>query len=349
MNADRILVRLPNWTGDMVMATPALRALRSGFPSAQITAHVRESLVPLLEGSPHCDEILPLRSWKRGALATWREGRALAERNFDLGICFPDSWSSAGLMRAAGIPVVVGYRRAFREVLLQRAVAPLAEWGAKREVARERYLLHLVEQLGCESRGVELELAFSEEDERRARDVVGEACGGAYAVVAPGAGNGTAKRWGVASFARVAEGLAERGLRSIVIGAPGEIELGRGVVEEAVCDVLDVSGRLPLGTVKALLAGAELLISNDAGARHIAVAFGTPAVVVFGPTSVTKTDCNLGRVAAVAAEVSCRPCRLRECPIDHRCMTRIPASEVLDRAGELVAASSTAAKARRAD
>lgn len=335
MNAKRILVRLPNWTGDVVMATPALRALRVGFSGARITAHMRAELAPLLEGSSHIDEILPLQSSQRGVRASWREGRELAARDFDLGICFPDSWSSVLLMRAAEVPQIAGYRRSFRELLLQRSIAPLPEWGRSREVARERYLLHLVEALGCQSLGTELELPLESEDEAEAAALLGGVADSGYVVLAPGAGNGAAKRWPAEHFALTAEGLAKRGQAVVLCGSPGEVPLARRIGELARCEVLDLTARIGLGGFKALLAGAELLVCNDAGARHVAVAFGTPAVVLFGPTAIAKTDCNLERVRPLAAEVACRPCRLHECPTDHRCMQGIGPEEVVEQASEL--------------
>ncbi|MEE3331819.1 MAG: lipopolysaccharide heptosyltransferase II [Myxococcota bacterium] len=335
MNANRILVRLPNWTGDVVMATPALRALRATFAGAQITAHVREELAPLLEGSTHIDEILPLQSSQRGVRASWREGRELAARGFDLGICFPDSWSSVLLMRAAEVTEIAGYRRSFREILLHRSVAPLPEWGRHREVARERYLLHLVEALGCQSRGTELELPLRSENEAEVASLLGSAAGSGYVVLAPGAGNGAAKRWPAEQFALTAEKLAKRGQRVVICGAPGEVHLAQQICELASSEILDLTGVIGLGGFKALLAGADLLVCNDAGARHVAAAFGTPSIVLFGPTSMAKTDCNLERVRPLAAEVACRPCRLRECPTDHRCMRRIGVEEIVEQAGAL--------------
>lgn len=343
MNPKRILVRLPNWTGDVVMATPALRALRAGFPKAHITAHVREPLAPLLDGLPHCDAILPLRSWRRGAWALAAEARELKAQRFDLGICFPDSVSSALLMRLARIPSVAGYGAGLRAVLLDHVVNRKQDWGARREIAREHYLIHLVESLGCPSRGTQLELVVDSGAADALRSMLGDVAEKSYVVLAPGAGNGSAKRWPADAFARAAEGLVERGSSVVVCGGPGEIELGRSIAENARCDVIDLSGKVGIAELKALLAGAQGLVCNDAGARHIAVALGTPAVVLFGPTSLAKTDCNLERVVALAADVPCRPCRLRECPIDHRCMRGISAADVVDLAVARFSASAAAA------
>lgn len=322
----RIVVRLPNWTGDVVMSTPALRALRAHFAGAHIAALVREGLEPLVEGLESCDEVIALRSWHRGALALVREARALVPRRFELGVCLPDSWSSALFFRFARVERIVGYARAGRSPLLHQAVAPPAEWGPRRRVARERHALQLARALGCAERGTQLELAIAERDEREAERALadaGVAASEPFIAFAPGASFGAAKRWPPASFARTADLLAARGLRAVVVGTPDEAPLGRAIASAASTNAADLTGRIGLGAVKALLRRARALVANDAGARHIAVAVGTPAVVLFGPTDLARTDCNLERVTALAADVPCRPCGLRRCPIDQRCMTRI--------------------------
>jgi ADP-heptose:LPS heptosyltransferase len=91
---------------------------------------------------------------------------------------------------------------------------------------------------------------------------------------------------------------------------------------------LDLTGELGLGALKAVVRRARVLVCNDAGTRHVAAAFGTPCVVVMGPTSLEKTNLNLERVKVLCADVDCRPCYLRECPIDHRCMARVSAERV---------------------
>lgn len=330
--AARIAVRLPNWTGDVVMATPALRALRAGFPRARISALVREGLAPLLDGLAHCDEVVSLRSWRRGAVALLDEARALRAHRFDLGVCLPDSWSSALLLRAAGVACVVGHARAGRAPLLHVAVAPERAWGPRRRVARELRALHVVEAIGCPPRGTHLELAIGARDASEADALL--AAGGlaprdAFVALAPGASYGDAKRWPPASFARVADGLAEIGVRAVVVGAPEEAELARAVARAASCEVVDLVGRAGLGALKAVLARARALVANDAGARHVAVAVGTPAVVLFGPTDLARTDCNLERVTPLATDVPCRPCGRRSCPIDGRCMAGIAPEAVL--------------------
>ena len=125
----QILVRAPNWAGDVVMATPGLRALRAGFPQARIHVLVQAGLAPLLAGSPRIDQVIPLRHDRAGPVARLREVRSLRGRGYDLGLCLPDSFSAALSLRAAGVRQLVGYARNARRLLLDRAIAVPREPG----------------------------------------------------------------------------------------------------------------------------------------------------------------------------------------------------------------------------
>jgi heptosyltransferase-2 len=336
-----ILVRGPNWLGDLVMCTPAFRALREAFPDDRISLHVREELLPLVAGTPWFDAALPVRSYHRGALAMLSEARSLrAGHRFDLGICIPDSWSSALLMRAAAVRQVVGFAHAGRGWLLHDSPAPPPGAGPRNWVARERHALALVEAAGAPARGTQLQLFTTPEEEDRASSALAARglVDGGFVAVAPGASYGSAKCWPPASFARVADDAIERGLSVCLIGAAGERALVGEVAAQMRQAPIDLSGALDLGALKAVLRRSRVLVCNDAGARHVAVAFGVPCVVLMGPTSLLKTDCNLERVRVIDTNVDCRPCYERVCPIDHRCMTRIAPERVSAAVAEIVAA-----------
>ena len=325
--AERILVRVPNWLGDLVMATPALRALRAGAPRAEITLHGRPALLSLLEASPWCDRLVPLRSYHRGPGSMWQEGFALRAHDFDLGLTLPDSWSAAFLLRVACRGRTVGYESPGRAVLLDRAVPappPL--------LPREDHALGLVRALGgaAEDTAVELRVASARAEEIEAW-FAREGVRGAdpLVLVAPGASYGAAKRWPPASFAACADALARRGCQVALIGSPEEKPLGRAVRDAMRADAWDWTGAFELGATAALVQRASLVICNDAGARHLAAALGVPCIALFGPTSVAKTARNLERVSVATSSVGCRPCYHRDCPTDHRCLRRITVQAVV--------------------
>ena len=351
--ARSILVRAPNWTGDVIMATPGFRALRAGFPDARIALHGRASQLPLLTGAPWFDELLPLRSAEHG-LAPLREGLALRGRRFDLGLCLPDSFSSALIMRAAGVRRIVGYARDARRWLLHQVVTPPAAPRVGRGgplLPRELHVLGLVEAVGCAPRGTHLELFVTpaeEEAAARALAAGGLEANAPYAVLAPGASFGPSKQWPVGHFARAADALAEAGARAVLVGTPGERPLAAAVAGAMRTRPVDLTGALDLGGLKAVVRRARVVLCNDAGTRHVAVAFGVPAVVLMGPTSLEKTALNLERVTVLTEDVECRPCYLRTCPIDHRCLVRISPERALAAALPALGAKSGGAAIRGA-
>jgi heptosyltransferase-2 len=309
------------------MATPGFRALRAAFPRARIAAHARPAFAPLVAGAPWFDEVIPLASYHQGARALLREGFALRGRRFDLGVCLPDSFSAALLFRVAGVRKVAGYDTQGRRALLDVAVA-----APPAMTARERHVLGVVEALGCPARGTHLELFVTDAEETAARAVLTRHAIGAdepLAAIAPGASYGSSKLWPAEHFAAVGDALAAEGVRVVILGSPDEAPLAQRVAAAMRAPAAVLAGDLDLGSMKAVMRRARVLVCNDAGARHVAVALGVPSVVVFGPTSLAKTNLNLERVRALAADVACRPCYHRECPTDHRCMTRLEPARVI--------------------
>jgi heptosyltransferase-2 len=323
--AERIVVRAPNWLGDVVMATPGLRALRKHAPSAHITVQLPDSLAPLLEGSPHVDAIVAMAGRPHGLRALWREARRLrAAGPFDYGVCLPESHSSALIMRAAGVRRIGGYARSGRGVWLHDPIEAPPEWGRRRMVAREIFVTTLLEGLGCPGDGSRLELTATAAAEREADRLLAP-LGAARSIVglAPGASFGPSKRWPESSFADLADRFVGGGDAVVLIGSATERELIERIRARMRTSAVSLAGRTPLGVLPALMRRLSLLVCNDAGARHVAVACGVPTTVFMGPTALEKTGENLERVAVLTHDVPCRPCYQRHCPIDHGCMTGI--------------------------
>lgn len=325
-----ILVRGPNWLGDLVMSTPGFRALRQGFPDSRITLLVRAPLAPLLAGAPWFDEIRPLHSYHRGPLAMAGEAAALRRVGYDLGVCIPESWSSTLLMSLAGVGYRVGYggRNGVRgrSLFLSQSVPVPAAWGKRRLVARERFVLDLVSAIGCATEDERLALHTTEAEESTAEALLrshGIAPGTPLVAIAPGASYGSSKLWPAESFAKVGDEAARSGARVLVLGTSEEALLAERVVQGMHAGGISLAGAVDLGGLKAVLRRCRVLICNDAGARHVAVALGVPGVVMMGPTSLEKTNLNLDLVRVLETDVACRPCYHRVCPIDHRCMTRL--------------------------
>ncbi|MEP6715278.1 MAG: lipopolysaccharide heptosyltransferase II [Terriglobia bacterium] len=325
----KIAVRATNWIGDAVMSLPALRALRTGFPDAEITVLARPWVADLYCGERSIDSVIALegspgpREWR----VKWKLAQRLREKNFDLAILFPNSFESAALVFAAGIPRRVGYARDGRGVLL---TDPMDTPGADEIPRHERFFyLEMLRRAGLiaefdrENEGIYLDGA----DAARARGrELFEARGlpGPVVGVSPGAAYGTAKRWLPEKFAQAAR---ELGGTVAVFGSAAERSLCEDVARQA--GGTSLAGSTTLREFIDMTAACEVFLSNDSGAMHIAAALRVPSVTVFGPTDETATGPSGTNAGIVRQPVECAPCRLRECPIDHRCMTRVTVEQVV--------------------
>ena len=328
----KVLVQLPNWVGDVVMATPALRAVRAGFEGAEVVLLGRPHLLSMLEGAPWFDRAIPLAG-KGGPLAPLIVGRALRAERFDLALVLPNSWSSAITALVAAIPRRLGYAVDGRGVLLTRSL-PVMRVGRLRPVPMTAYYLELARLAGCpaDRTGARLELPVTPEREERADSwfrAHAVAPGERPIALSVGASFGPAKRWTVQGWAAVAEHFLEAGRSVVLHGGPGD----RAEVEAVLARIrrpgaiaaLDV----PLKDLVCHVRRSSLLITTDSGVRHFGVAAGIPVVVVMGPTHPNYTEVDYDRYAVLLEKVECWPCHLRDCPIDHRCMSRIRPERVI--------------------
>lgn len=336
----RILVRAPTWVGDAVMASPALRALRAAQPEAEIAVEGRPVLRDLLRGLPWFDEFLP--DGQRGAAGLWARARALRVRRFDWALLLPDSPRAALGPFLAGVPRRVGYARdALRRALLTEALERPRENGRPRPMSTVERYLGLTRHLGCPDRGHHLELAVDEEAVGRVnealvrRDVRADE---GVLVVTPGAAFGPSKRWPPAHFARACDLIARRlGLRPVIAPGPDELALAEAIASRAHEPAVALTDPpLGLGELKALVARSRLLLTNDTGPRHVAVALGCPVIVVMGPTDPRYTAHALERQRVLREDVPCSPCQLKNCPIDHRCLRQLAPERAAVAAQELL-------------
>lgn len=294
-----MVIVCPSWVGDTVMATPVLRAMRAALPSANIVVIVRPGLDQVLEGAPWVDEIAVCNM--KGVLGPWRLARAIRGRGDSNGsvLLLPNSFRSAVGARLSGVKRRIGYGRDHRGWLLTDKV-PRARRGPISAVA---YYAHLAEQaLGRSIDDRRIELRTTDEEERSADELL-RGVAEPFAVLNPGA-NRADKRWPAERFAAVANELAATNRLSIVItGSPGERTLLSEVIAQARVSIVNVAGRgVTLGSLKAVIRRAALLITNDTGPRHIAAAFGTPAITLFGPTDHRWTTLEGAREHVLMAE-----------------------------------------------
>lgn len=342
----RILVVLPSWVGDLVLATPALAAIRAHFSTAHITGLLKPALREVLAGSPWLDEMLfwdePARQGggKSGILRLARELRA---QRPDLSIALPNSFRSALIGLLSGARRRAGYARQGRSLLLTDRLRAPREGRKFKPAPVLDYYNRLVHHLGT-PQPCELPRLFTTSQEEARVDAyltrVGARTERPLVVLNPGGQYGAAKCWLPDRFARVADALYDSMQAEVFVNVgPHEGAIADDLMRAADSPVhnLGDSG-LGLGGLKALVRRSALMITNDTGPRHFAIAFGVPVVTLFGPTHTEWTQTRYLKERIVRVQVDCGPCQLRVCPLDHRCMTRISEEMVLAAATDLVSA-----------
>ena len=325
-----LLVRLPNWLGDLVQALPVLQAAASD-PSRPAIFVGPSAFAPLLGPRFPSAVYIPWTRERRfaaaGAIRRHAPGRALL---------LTDSLSSALLACLAGVPDRVGYAAEFRGALLTRRVRREAPARSRPRV--EEYAA-LARAAGLRVPDAPPRMEALEEERRRAVALLaGRGLGaGRYAVIAPGASYGPAKRWDPENFAALATALLGRdGTRSVLVGSREDAEPAARVASLAGSATLDLTGATDLPALAGLLAGSVLAASNDSGVMHLAAALGTPTVAVFGSTSPVWSGAPAPWVRALYAAYPCSPCFRRTCPIGYGCLRSIVASRAIGAAEELL-------------
>jgi lipopolysaccharide heptosyltransferase II len=330
VSVDRIVVRAPNWIGDVVLSLAAVRDLRRNFPSARMEVLARPWVADVYRAVAEIDAV-------RVATGVRADADALRGQ-FDAAVILPNSIGSALPAWRARVPERWGYATEGRRVLLTRAPRVPAEVRGRSQVYYYRAMLA---GAGLRvSATPDVSLACPPDWREKADALLGDVAGGRDTIaINPGASYGTAKRWLPERFAAVADLLAGKGAEIVLVGGPAEREIGEAIAAQMSAPARMLCGRTTLPELVGVLAGMRMLVTNDSGPMHLAAALGVPVVAVFGPTDWRETHPVGDGHRLVREPVHCSPCRLRECPIDHRCMRRVTVDRVLAEAGALLGES----------
>jgi heptosyltransferase II len=318
---ERLAVLAPNWLGDAVMALPLVADIRRAWPDTRIIVAARKAVAPLYSMVPAIDDALTLDGE--------RDVERLADARCDAVVLLPNSFASAWLARRAQIPQRWGYARDLRRPLLTAAIPP-----PRRYAHQVEYYQSIGTALGIPAGPPYAAIQVSAEARKGASallDSHGITEDTPFVVFAPGAAYGRAKQWLPSRFADLARLLSADGIKTALVGAKGDLASCAEVARAA--EVTNLAGKTDLTTLAAVLSRSRAAVTNDSGAMHLAAAVGVPLTAIFGPTNDEKTAPLRATDTApspviIATDVWCRPCMLRECPIDHRCMTRITAPRV---------------------
>ena len=348
----KVIVRGTTWVGDSVMTVPALRALRRLLPEAEITLSIRPWARGWFATADFIDNVLVYE--RKGAFSFIRQSRDWRAGKYDLAVLFQNAFEAALIPFLAGVPLRVGFATELRQPLLTHAVS-LPEWRhEKHEVFYYLFLIAALEQklLGTSTvcdHDPDISLDLAEFNKAQAAALLrsnGAAEGKAMVAICPGSINSRAKRWPAASYAALSDRLIEESREVVIIGSKEEEDVTQEVVRRMRRKPIVLTGKTSLEQITAVLALMDLVVTNDTGPAHIAAALGRPTLVIFGPTNPLTTRPFSPLAEILQHPPDCAPCMLRDCPIDHRCMTAITVSEVFERAIALLKRSSFARTVR---
>jgi heptosyltransferase-2 len=315
----RILIRANNWIGDVVMISPAVRAIREHFSGARVAILARSWVLEALRSNPYFDDLIEYDrdGIHAGAIGRLRLVRDLRRRRFDLAVLFQKAFEAAALAVLAGARMRVGYATDLRRPLLTHPL-PLPDPNAHHVEG----FLGIARALGCAIPDPHPFFHLDAEDREHARALIRAAGTPEDALLIalhPGASK-PQRAWHAGRFALLGRRLAERlGARIVLLGGPGDgpdlARVAAGMPAGALCRLPGVPSLRDMGGV---LERCRLFVGNDSGPMHVAAAVGVPTVGIFGPGSPRRTAplSRTGEVVAVGRDYPCSPCRqnfFREC------------------------------------
>lgn len=339
MIRDNILVWLPSPMGDAILCTPALRAIRKHFDSANITFFAGKVVREVLSPSEFAD------SWlEQDSRCVFTIAKTLKSRKFTQAILFKNSFASALACFLARVPVRVGYSREGRGIFLtERMNPPKLPSGEFKPVSIVDYYLAVASWLGADVSDRSIELSFEPKDAETIRTKLPVAFDrqGPLVILVPGAAAGPSKRWPAQKFAELAAWLVKNYNANVVLSVapnPDEKQVAEQIVNTVPHRLINL-GNTPvsLGELKALYSTANLVICNDTGPRHIAIGLKRKVITLVGPNNPQWTDPGYGDEIFIKGNAPCAPCDKPVCrQTSHFCMDAITVEMVCQTATEVL-------------
>lgn len=322
------------------MATPAFECIRQNFPEDRIIGLIRSYARGVVEDGPWFDEIVELNDKSAGGIMDLVS--RLRRIKPDLALVLPNSFRSALIARLGGAKKIYGYRRNGRTALLTGGPAP---WRDNYRIIPRPMVEYYMEICRCLDLDPPLQIKprlfcseITLQEGARLIESYGISPADTLIGINPGARFGSSKCWPPEHFARLAEMIAQRwDCKIILFTGPGELEIGEKIVKLSRATIINPGpDQLNLRLLKPLIQRCRLLITNDTGPRHYAVAFDIPVVVIMGPTDPRFTNANLEKTIIVRRDLVCAPCHHKECAHHHSCMEEISPEEVLQAAEKML-------------
>jgi len=323
----RLLVFCPNWVGDVVMATPSLDCLRQNYPDAELIGVIRNYVRGVVEDGPWFDQIIGCDD--KTTRGFCKLVQAIRNLNPDAAIVLPSSMRSALTVRSAGVKEIYGYRRNGRSLLMTGGPKPIRTENGILPIPMVEYYMEICRWLHLKIPEVTKPSLFLsdslQEKGNQLLDSYGIKPDDMVIGMNPGAQFGSSKCWPPEYFAKLAELFTERwDCKILLFVGPGEDEIAQSIIETSKATIVNTGpDKIDLALLKHLIKRCQLLVTNDTGPRHYAVAFDIPAVVIMGPTDPRYTAANLEKTLVLRQELDCSPCHKKKCPRDHECMFMI--------------------------
>lgn len=334
----RILIVNVNWVGDVLFSTPFIRAVREANPDAYIACLLHPRCREILESNPRLNEIIIYdeEGAHKSLFGKWAVIRELKKKRFDTAFLLHRSFTKALLTYLAGIKERVGYPTKNRGGIITHAVEEPAE-----DLHKVEYFLNIARAYGIDVKDHSYEFFVRDTDRKFVKDLLGKdgVTDKDLIVVLCPAGNWPPKRWPAENFARLGDELAEKFGARIVLSASGkDLKLAEDIKSVMASNPVITAGKTDLKQLGALLERASLVVANDTGPMHMAVALGAKTIALFGPTSARLTGpYGKGDYKVISGNGSCEvPCYDIGCA-DNACMSAIKVEDVLNEANEALA------------
>ena len=334
-----ILVWLPSPIGDAVLCTPALRAIRQHFKSCKISFFAKPAVRKILSPGSFNDSWLEQRSKNAFAIAKMLKGH-----KFTYAILFKNSFASSLAVSLARIPVRIGYAREGRGFLLtDKLYPPKLPDGKFKPLSMIDYYLAIASWLGADAANKNLELFIDQQDQEKLRAKLPKIAKsqGPVIIIVPGAAAGPSKRWLSERFAQTADWLITNYKATVVVSVasnPIERQIATKICNSSKHKLINLAeSPITLGELKSLFSIADLVISNDTGPRHIAIALGRKIISLSGPNNPAWTDLGYENEIRIIGDAPCAPCDRPICKkSEHLCMQAIAVEMVCDAAKKLL-------------
>ena len=316
----RILIILPNWLGDAIMATPAIELLVKYYPDAQLTFVGSYVSIEAIKHHPNTQLAIVDETKKASSrlLATYKLAKQLGK--FDMAISFRNQIHASLLLRFTGTVITIARNSWHAQLLLSHT----PKINTQQHLVKQYAHLAMINTNNFDGEIPPLKLYIPAK--KFEKPTLGINAGATY---------GSAKRWYPERFAEVAAHFKEQ-FDIIIFGGPNEVEMAQDIQNHleklGVTNFINLAGKTTIEELCATIGGCSLFITNDSGPMHVAAAYQVPTVAIFGPTRYKETSQWMNEKSIIVRhEMECSPCMKRECPLKHHeCMTTITASEVIE-------------------